>query len=222
MPGPLPARPSGMIFKKVRAIEGMSWHGSNVWYPDIRGLLNFLRYEPYASDKKAWDSLTTRSHLSFRALITSISLRHTKALVRSEISIPPQHRYVITMPFTAVEEQHYQSLFQELAASCGLDTQGAPIRDDWDPEDPVVQSAMRVALDRLRQTALHPDVGNRNRRALGQKANPMRTVAEVLDAMLEQSEGAKRTDQRNLFQCSISKGLVLAGLERTEEALAVW
>ena len=126
------------------------------------------------------------------------------------------------MPFTAVEEQHYQSLFQELAASCGLDTQGAPIRDDWDPEDPVVQSAMRVALDRLRQAALHPDVGNRNRRALGQKANPMRTVAEVLDAMLEQSEGAKRTDQRNLFQCSISKGLVLAGLERTEEALAVW
>lgn len=149
-------------------------------------------------------------------------MRHTKALVRSEISIPPQHRYVITMPFTAVEEQHYQSLFQELAASCGLDTQGMPITEDWDPEDPAVQSAMRVALDRLRQTALHPDVGNRNRRALGLKANAMRTVAEVLDAMLEQSKGAQRTGQRALLQCGISKGLILAGLQRTDEALVVW
>ena len=197
-------------------------HDSNTWCLDIRGLLNFLRYEPYASDKKVWDSLTTRSKPSFRSLITSISMRHTKALVRSEISIPPQHRYVITMPFTAVEEQHYQSLFQELAASCGLDTQGVPIVDDWDPEDPAVQSAMRVALDRLRQTALHPDVGNRNRRALGHKANAMRTVAEVLDAMLEQSKGAQRTDQRALLQCGISKGLILAGLQRTDEALVVW
>lgn len=192
------------------------------FYLDIRGLLSFLRYEPYASDKKVWNSLTTRFKPSFRSLITSISMRHTKALVRSEISIPPQHRYVITMPFTAVEEQHYQSLFQELAASCGLDTQGMPITEDWDPEDPAVQSAMRVALDRLRQTALHPDVGNRNRRALGLKANAMRTVAEVLDAMLEQSKGAQRTDQRALLQCGISKGLILAGLQRTDEALVVW
>ncbi len=84
----------------------------------------------------AWDFLTTRSKQSFRSLITSISMRHTKALVRSEISIPPQHRYVITMPFTAVEEQHYQSLFQELAASCGLDTQGMPTGYDWDPRIP--------------------------------------------------------------------------------------
>ncbi|KAK1835366.1 putative ATP-dependent helicase IRC20 [Podospora conica] len=186
---------------------------------DIRGLLNFLRYEPYASDKKLWDSLTTRSVTSFRSLITSISMRHTKALVRSEISIPPQHRYVITMPFTAVEEQHYQSLFQELAASCGLDTQGMPIGDDWDPESPAVQSAMRVALDRLRQTALHPDIGNRNRR---QRGNGMRTVAQVLDAMMEQSQGALRTDQRSLLQLGISHGLALAALERTKEALVLW
>ncbi len=50
----------------------------------------------------------------------------------------------------------------------------------------------------------------------------MRTVAEVLDAMLEQSEGAKRAEQRNLLQCCISKGLILAGLQRTDEGLAVW
>ena len=149
-------------------------------------------------------------------------MRHTKSLVRNEISIPPQRRYVITMPFTAVEEQHYQNLFEELAASCGLNTLGDPTSDGWDPDDPTVQNAMRTALDRLRQTALHPDVGNRNRRALGHRAAPMRTVTEVLDAMLEQSDGARRTEHRNLLSLRITKGQILAGLNQVTEAMAIW
>ncbi|KAK5654808.1 hypothetical protein OQA88_6844 [Cercophora sp. LCS_1] len=189
---------------------------------DLRGLLNFLRYEPYASDTRVWNMFTTKDIASFRKLIHLISMRHTKSLVRNEISIPPQRRYVITMPFTAIEEQHYQSLFQELAGTCGLDVQGNPVEGDWNPDDPAVQSAMRSALDRLRQTALHPEVGNRNRRALGHKVAPMRTVSEVLDAMLEMSESAKRADQRNLLSLKITKGQILAGLKQVKEALAIW
>ena len=155
-------------------------------------------------------------------MFNSISMRHSKSLVRNEIAIPPQKRYVITMPFTAVEEQHYQSLFEELADTFGLDARGHPRNPDWDPEDPTVQSAMRVALDRLRQTVLHPEVGSRNRRALGQKAGPMRTVAEVLDAMLEQTDGAKRTDQRSMLSTKLSRGQILACQKRERDALAIW
>jgi E3 ubiquitin-protein ligase SHPRH len=149
-------------------------------------------------------------------------MRHSKSLVRNEIAIPPQKRYVITMPFTAVEEQHYQSLFEELAETCGLDARGTPLQIDWDPEDPAVQSAMRVALDRLRQTVLHPEVGNRNRRALGQKVGPMRTVAEVLDAMLEQTDSAMRIDQRSLLSAKLMRGQVLACQKQVQDALAIW
>jgi E3 ubiquitin-protein ligase SHPRH len=189
---------------------------------DLRGLLLFLRYEPFASDTKVWNLLTTLGKPSFRRLFHSISMRHSKGLVRNEISIPPQRRYVITMPFTAVEEQYYQSLFEELAETCGLDPRGHPLQVDWDPEEPTVQSAMRVALDRLRQTILHPEVGNRNRRALGQKIGPMRTVAEVLETMLEQSDGAMRTDQRSLLSTRIVRGQILACQKRVGDALAVW
>ncbi|KAK4203745.1 putative SNF2 family helicase/ATPase [Triangularia verruculosa] len=189
---------------------------------DLRGLLLFLRYDLFAHPGKVWNVLTTRDKKSFRDLFQSLSMRHTKAMVKNEISIPPQKRYIITMPFTAVEEQHYQSLFEELTATCGLDTQGYPLSDDWDPEDPAVQSAMRIALDRLRQTALHPEVGNRNRRALGQKSAPMRTVMEVLEAMLEQSEGAMRTDQRNLLQWQLARGQILACQKHVNDALALW
>ncbi|KAK3680706.1 SNF2 family N-terminal domain-containing protein [Podospora appendiculata] len=189
---------------------------------DLRGLLTFLRFEPYASDTKVWKLLTTGDKQSFSKLFNMISMRHTKSLVRREITIPPQRRYVITMPFSAVEEQHYQSLFKDLAASCGLDPRGNPVQEDWNPDDPSVQYAMRVALDRLRQTALHPEVGNRNRRALGQKIGPMRTVEEVLNAMLEQSDGAMRTDQRNLLALRLTRGQILAGLQRPRDALEVW
>ncbi|KAK4193011.1 putative ATP-dependent helicase IRC20 [Podospora australis] len=189
---------------------------------DLRGLLLFLRYDLYASDTKSWNTLSTRDKQSFRNVFHSICLRHTKALVRDEITIPPQKRYVISMPFTAVEQQHYESLFKELVATCGLDRHGNPIDEDWDPEDPSVQSAMRMALDRLRQTVLHPEVGPRNRRALGKKAGPMRTVAEVLDAMLDQSDGALRADQRAFLSQKLQTGQILAHQKRVKGALKVW
>ncbi|EAQ85957.1 hypothetical protein CHGG_07210 [Chaetomium globosum CBS 148.51] len=189
---------------------------------DLRGLLLFLRHEPYASDTKTWNFLTTFDKESFRKIFNSISMRHSKSLVRNEIDIPPQKRYVITMPFTAVEDQHYQSLFEELAGTCGLDARGNPLQADWDPEDPEVQRSMRVALDRLRQTVLHPEVGNRNRRGPGQKTGPMRTVAEVLDAMLEQTDSSVRTDQRAFLSAGLLKGQILACQGREQEALDVW
>lgn len=189
---------------------------------DLRGLLNFLRVEPYASDKEAWRALMS-DKARFKSLFGSITMRHTKSMVRSEISIPSQKRHVITMPFSAVEEQHYRTVFRELVNNCGLDVEGNPIQEDWDPEDPFTQQGMRTALDQLRQLTLHPEVGNRNRKALGKRSGrPMRTVAEVLDAMLEQSDGAIRSDQRSLLLMQLKRGQILAGMDRVQDALTIW
>lgn len=158
----------------------------------------------------------------FRRLFSHLSLRHSKRLVRHEISIPPQKRYVITMPFTAIEEQHYQNLFLEVTQACGLGPNGKPLRDDLDPDDPGVLEAMRTALDRLRQTALHPEVGARNRKALGHRNGPMRTVAEVLDVMIEQSELAIRTDQRALLMAKLTRGQLMENSPRVKLALEIW
>jgi E3 ubiquitin-protein ligase SHPRH len=189
---------------------------------DLRGLLAFLRLEPYASDARICTALFRFDKESFRKLFNLICLRHTKGMVRNEIALPLQKRYVITMPFSAVEEQHYQSLFKNLTRACGLDTLGNPIAADWDFNDPAIQDSMRVALDRLRQTALHPEVGVHNRRALGRRAGPLRTVSEVLDAMLDHSEASIRTDKRSLLQIKLTRGQILAGLNRVQEARVVW
>lgn len=126
------------------------------------------------------------------------------------------------MPFTAVEEQHYQSLFDELAGKCGFDANGARLLDDWSSDDPRILDEMRTALDRLRQTALHPEVGSRNKRALGRRNGPMRTISEVLDAMIDKSEVAIRTSERQLFSWRLDMGQLLESSQRVMEALGIW
>ncbi|RFU80897.1 snf2 family helicase atpase [Trichoderma arundinaceum] len=187
---------------------------------DLLGLLSFLRYEPYCSTPQVWQALTTYHKSLFQQLFHSISIRHTKALVRDEIALPPQRRYVITMPFTAVEEQHYQSLYKEMAEACRLNTEGVPLADDWDSES--YEDVMRLWLNRLRQTALHPEVGVYGRRVLGSKERPMRTVEEVLNAMLEQGETGIRIDERAYLSSRLFLGQLFENSPRVKEALAIW
>jgi E3 ubiquitin-protein ligase SHPRH len=126
------------------------------------------------------------------------------------------------MPFTAIEEQHYQSMFQQMCDDCGLNLQGAPLSDDWDPDDPQLIEKMRSWLVRLRQTALHPEIGTRNRRALGHKDGPLRTVNEVLEAMLDQSEISLRADQRTLLLAKLKRGQAFENSPQVRQALDIW
>lgn len=152
---------------------------------DLLGLLVFLRYEPYASTKHVWKSLISSHKQDFRRLFNTLAIRHSKRGIRDELRLPAQRRYVITMPFTPIEEQHYQELFNQMCEEVGVNTEGGPLSDDWE-FDTVVAEKMRKWLVRLRQAALHPEVGGRNRRALGHKDGPLRTVDEsVFISILE-------------------------------------
>ena len=187
---------------------------------DLLGLLLFLRYEPYCSNTPVWEALIRKHKKNFEQLFRSISIRHTKALVRDELLLPPQKRYVISMPFTAVEEQHYRSLYREMAEACALDVEGSPTVDNWRSEEH--EEDMRIWLNRLRQAVLHPEVGIHNRRALGQNRRPMRTIDEVLDAMLEQSETSIRTDERAYLTGRLLRGQLYENSPRIKEGLELW
>ena len=187
---------------------------------DLLGLLIFLRLEPFASTKHIWQSLITTNKHEFRKLFGWLALRHSKQSVRDELKLPAQRRYVITMPFTPIEEQLYQELFNQMCMESGLDTEGAPLFDAWNPDS--YAEVMRRWLVRLRQTALHPEVGGRNRRALGGKDGPLRTVDQVLDAMMEQTDVVIRTDQRTLLTSKLKRGQLDENSPRVKEALAIW
>jgi E3 ubiquitin-protein ligase SHPRH len=189
---------------------------------DLYGIMVFLRYQPWAYSTKVWDRLLQYHRPLFRSMIKEIALRHTKDFVRDDLRLPPQNRHTITMPFTAVEEQHYENLFEECCELIGIRADGTPRSDQWDPEDPLVIEKMRTWLSRLRQTCLHPEVGARNRRALGRGGGPLRTVAQVLDVMIDQLEGNLRTEQRSLLMSRIRRGQMLENAKSTDEALKLW
>ncbi|TVY36568.1 putative ATP-dependent helicase [Lachnellula subtilissima] len=187
---------------------------------DLLGLLVFLRYEPFASIKHVWSSLISSHKQEFRTVFGELALRHSKQNVREELRLPAQRRYVITMPFTPIEEQHYQELSKQMCEELGLNHQGEPLIDDWNPES--FAEEMRKWLVRLRQTALHPEVGGRNRRALGNKDGPLRTVDQVLEVMMEQTELAIRTDQRALLSSKMKRGQLYENSPQVKQALEIW
>ncbi|KAL8874480.1 MAG: hypothetical protein Q9174_000173 [Haloplaca sp. 1 TL-2023] len=189
---------------------------------DLRGLLVFLRFPPYCYSAQIWERLIFERRDLFRQIFGTLALRHTKELIKDDIQLPAQRRVVITVPFTTVEEQNYLTLYEEMADACGLDTQGNPLADGWDPNAPSTIETMRTWLLRLRQTCLHAEVGSRNRRALGKGKQPLRTVDEVLEVMTEQNLTALRTEERALLVSQARRGQMLEHAQRSREALAVW
>lgn len=197
---------------------------------DLHGLLIFLRYSPFngPNGERLWRRLIDLDKPLFRSIFKCMALRHTKLHVRDELHLPPQKRVVVTVPFTTIEQQHYSSLFTEMCDEVGLDLEGAPLRDSWSPEDPKTIEAMRSFLTRLRQTCLHPQVGGRNRRALGRGATvgPLRTVGEVLEVMIEQNENNLRVDERAVVAASLQRAHILGNNRddenRSEKALAIY
>lgn len=194
---------------------------------DLHGLLIFLRFKPLDEDLRLWSHLVMNHRHIFRDIFNTIALRHTKSLIRDELHLPSQKRVVITMPFTAVEHQHYNNLFTEMCDELKLQTDGSPNDDQWDPDNPATVEAMRKWLVRLRQTCLHPQVGGRNRKALGRgQGAPLRTVSEVLDAMIDQNETATRTEERTALQSQLQRAHILGNNRddehRSEKALQIY
>jgi len=190
---------------------------------DLFGLLDFLRYEPYCnSSPHTWDRLVKHHKSVFAQIFRTLALRHTKDHIKDDLQLPPQKRVIITVPFTQIEEQNYSALFKEMSDDCGLDLDGAPLAESWDPESPAMIEKMRNWLTRLRQTCLHPEVGHRNRRALGNSRGPLRTVGEVLEVMIEQNDTATRSEERLLLLSQIRRGQILEHAGLSEEALQIW
>lgn len=69
---------------------------------------------------------------------------------------------------------------------------------------------------------MHPEVGGRNRRALGHGDGPLRTVEEVLEVMVDQNETSIRTEQRALLLSKARRGQILEHAEKSQEALSIW
>ncbi|KAL5042289.1 hypothetical protein BDW71DRAFT_190308 [Aspergillus fruticulosus] len=186
---------------------------------DLLGLLLFLQYEPFCGP--VWRRLCDATFKPVLArIVNTITLRHNKDLIRKELHLPPQKRVVITVPFTAVEEQSYRQLYEEMCVDCGLDLSGSPRNNDWNPNDPLVIDKMRSWLVRLRQSCLYP-TGNR-RRGFAAGNGPLRSVSDVLEVMIDQNDALIHVEERSLLLSQLRRGQLLENAKLKREALDLW
>ncbi|QSS62288.1 ATP-dependent DNA helicase [Histoplasma capsulatum] len=189
---------------------------------DLLGILSFLHIHPLCDWSDAWVRLYEIHKPLFKEIVGRIVLRHNKDMIRDELHLPLQKRVVITIPFTPVEEQHYHQLFEQMCDECGVDALGDPRTADWDPNSKHVIDAMRRWLTRLRQACLHPEVASTGRKGLGASSGPLRSVAEVLEVMIDQNEARIRTEERSLLLSQIRRGQLLENAGQPKEALELW
>ncbi|OKL64331.1 hypothetical protein UA08_00027 [Talaromyces atroroseus] len=189
---------------------------------DLFGLLQFLKYEPFCNSVELWTRLFRDFYPAFKSTINRLALRHSKDFIRKDLNLPLQKRVVITTPFTAVEEQNYSQLFEQMCDECGVDYTGNPLTADWDPESRSSIDKMRHWLTRLRQSCLHPEVAPWNRKALGIRGGPLRSVDEVLAVMIDQNENLTRAEERLLLLSRARRGQLLENALHRHEALELW
>lgn len=216
---------AAIVARKIPRINAWAVTGTPIKqsHRDLYGLMLFLEVKPWSQSTHLWDYLVYNHRTLFRQLIATTALRHSKEQVREDLRIPNQHRRLLTVPFTAIEESHYAQLHLDMQQDCGLDSDGAPLEEDWNPDSPTVIEKMRTWLQRLRQTCLHPEIGGRNRRALGKRTGaPLRTVAQVLDVMIEQAESSIHTEKRSLFMSQLDQARVFEHARQSEVALPMF
>ena len=103
----------------------------------------------------------------------------------------------MTVPFSLVEQENYNQLFEDFLASVCLDINGNPVLEDWDPS-PTILAYMRSWLVRLRQVCSNPQIGNLNLNSKRYRSRnssynnrivatvqQLKTLDKVLDDMLE-------------------------------------
>ena len=183
---------------------------------DLYGLLLFLQYPLISA--KIWRRCLKRESV-IKNIFQPLTCRHTKHLVRSEITLPPQHRTIFSVDLNAVEQLNYNQVFEQACAEIQVNQSGEPLAHGWSIQESLIIDAMQKWLVRLRQTCSHPQAGTWSRRAGGIM---LKTMSEVLETMFEESQSAITKIRRELWMSRLEVGQILDFQKQSEKALTIW
>lgn len=206
---------------------------------DLRGILTFLRLAPFGyGDSRAWAQLMAHP-VDFAKLWTSLSIRHTAAMVEDDLRLPRQSRVLVTVQFGLIEQSNYDHIYERFLDDMGVNQYGEAddrhTDSDCDDENSnipmtggrslaerqaegrrIIQNnfaKMRSWLIRLRQSCCHARIGIDNRRALNTRGAD--TLAQVLMAMIDQNESTLLGHKRQYHVSNLEAGQIY--LEKMHE-----
>lgn len=175
---------------------------------DITSLFKFLRLE---GPSTALTKSPNWAPYLFKTL-GALATRHLKAGVQSEMLLPLQHRFVVPIDFTAVEEAYYNGIWQQALGILGLDDQGGPLSGTWqlDPTE------MRRQLLLLRQACTHPQVAGRATGTGSLAQGNLKSMAEVL-LFMKETVAAELFRERDAWLRSAIDGVALRMQDKKAE-----
>ncbi len=199
---------------------------------DLYSLLCFLRYHPIdrftmSMSDSPWKLITdVPPFYQFSRLFNSICLRHTKKMVSDQIRLPEQSRILLRAPFTSIERDNYDFLFDQFLAQVGLDVNGDPTVDDYDPERSYI--IMQKWLRELRQICCHAQLGKQissKRHATGDSEHEnlvIGTISDVLSDLIKRSSMDLSSNERAYYSLKLKKGKIFEFLRLPNRSQALF
>ncbi|ODV96318.1 hypothetical protein PACTADRAFT_49681, partial [Pachysolen tannophilus NRRL Y-2460] len=201
---------------------------------DLQSFLSFSHLYPFdnqgsrlKSSNATWMKLIDDNSslpLHFIRLFKNITLKHTKKMVSEDIKLPLQRRILLTLPFTPVEQNNYDHLFEEFLSTVCLNDKGEPVVEGWEPTTTIL-AYMREWLVRLRLACCHAQIGTgtiiKRSRNSDNDIN-LRTVDEVLDNMIADSATAVINNERKIVSFKLEKGQIYESYKKPLKSLEVW
>lgn len=179
---------------------------------DLRGITYFLNLQPFV-ERPSWQRLISSS-VDFPRTMSIVGLRHTKPMVAHQLFIPPQHRNLVLLKFSAVERARYDRIYSDFKR---------------DAENPNCNLSMW--LMRLRQAYYITVSGNENDPASVYKSGVSSssnsdvvalTLDEVLVQLVDEADAEVWVKTRDIINSRLEFGQLLDKADRMPEALALW
>ncbi|VEU20386.1 DEKNAAC101367 [Brettanomyces naardenensis] len=202
---------------------------------DLHSLLSFLRYSPIdrfssTSLESPWKSIVEDGpYYMFARLFKNICMRHTKKMVADQIRLPRQNRIMLRAPFTSVERDNYDFLFNQFLSQVGLNEHGEPTVEDYDPTRSYTY--MRQWLIKLRQVCCHAQLGRSiyAKRHSGSDEDDDKnvelvvgTLGEVLSELIKTTFDEFSTNDRAYYAMQLKKGKVYEFLRQPSDSLKLF
>ncbi|CAA7263986.1 unnamed protein product [Cyclocybe aegerita] len=152
---------------------------------DLIHVLKFLRIDQLVGGLKLWNRLLKPGFsMEFTAFLQHYGIRTAKANVTSELTIPPQTRYLVGIELGKVERHVYDQNLEAILLELGLDARGVAASNGW----AVNSNLLRTSIRRLRGFCTHPQVGQLQRKGDGVfKPGALKTMDAVLQSMRDQN-----------------------------------
>ncbi|KAI8089837.1 SNF2 family N-terminal domain-containing protein [Halteromyces radiatus] len=175
-------------------------------YYDLYGLCKFVDY--FDGTPRQFRNMysTPALHSTFLDFMKKIMRRNLKSFLYDQIHIPKQHRQVITISFSTIEQHYYNDLqltCRQEANPSWLDSIG------WEkPTDTSdiaytryidSMQALRKWLNTLRETCVHPAV-------VGRDQENVRTLDQVLKIMIQKTKDKVEEAQAQLANDKLTYG----------------